>query len=297
MQVITALDIIMPGSQPNVSSKGRELKVTQKFSPSPRKKHGGSKVSEKTSPSPKKKQGGQTHKGKDYVNDTKKTSPNKNKRDWQQSELLFDSTEETLFNTEEMTEQSIVFPPRLKKPVLSPRKHKQERNKKEQTYYSSEDESLLQATNSESLQLQSHSPSEDENAQHFPSGSDADMSDATPDGLDAEPAKAAQGTKKCLTAKGKYSLRKRQEEELLNWIKDNEFVYRRDAARYKEKHAAWQKKAEQMGLPVEHLNKWFKNNRDQFRKLTKTQSGQAKKRLTERERWVVTNFEFLSCKY
>lgn len=75
-------------------------------------------------------------------------------------------------------------------------------------------------------------------------------------------------------------------------MRKNEGVWRRGHRLYKSRRTLWAVKAEQFGVTIEHLEGWWKSVKDWFVRLLKKKSGEARKKLTDRELWIVDNISF-----
>ena len=89
-----------------------------------------------------------------------------------------------------------------------------------------------------------------------------------------------------------WSLDSAIEEEVLAWLRGNPYLWMRNKKCYKQKRAAWVKKAQQLGISVEHLEQWWRGIKDWYVKLSKKTSGQATKMFTEREAWLLQHCSF-----
>lgn len=89
-----------------------------------------------------------------------------------------------------------------------------------------------------------------------------------------------------------WSLDVAVEEDVLKWLKGNSYLWMRNKKSYKQKRAAWEMKAQEVGISVEHLEQWWKGIKDWYVKLSKKTSGQVTKMLTERETWVLQHCGF-----
>ena len=97
--------------------------------------------------------------------------------------------------------------------------------------------------------------------------------------------------------KGSYTLSLEQEEQVVEWLQGNDFLWLRSSRDYTRKKAAWECKAAELGITLQHLEKWWKNTKDWYVKVKKGKSGQGAKRLTDRDRWLLTHLSFYSSKY
>ena len=97
--------------------------------------------------------------------------------------------------------------------------------------------------------------------------------------------------------KAGWSLPDVTEEDLVEWLRGNSYLWLRSTKDYKRKKESWQMKAEELNISLEHLQKWWKNLKDWYVKLLKKTSGQASKTLTGRDRWVLNSLNFYQSKY
>ena len=96
--------------------------------------------------------------------------------------------------------------------------------------------------------------------------------------------------------KGTWTLRDDQEEEVVEWLQANDFLWLRSSRDYHKKKAAWEEKARSLGVSLQHLEKWWKNTKDWYVKIRKSKSGQAARQYTERDRWLLKNLAFYTRK-
>ena len=116
---------------------------------------------------------------------------------------------------------------------------------------------------------------------------------------DAAPARPSGGKGKA-GAKGKgkqlarsdFTLPPDQEEDLVEWMRENEGVWRRGHRLYKGRRTVWAVKAQQCCTTLEHLEGWWKSIKDWYVRLSKKKSGQATKKLTDREKWIMDRISF-----
>ena len=94
-----------------------------------------------------------------------------------------------------------------------------------------------------------------------------------------------------------WSLDAAVEEDVIEWLKGNSYLWMRSKKAYKQKRAAWEMKAQELGISVEHLEQWWKGVKDWYVKISKKTSGQATKMLTERETWVLQHCGFYKGQY
>ena len=90
------------------------------------------------------------------------------------------------------------------------------------------------------------------------------------------------------------------EKRLGEWLEDEaEFIYNKGLSAYKDKAKvtrAFEEKARTLDPPLtgEELKTWFTSLRSRFGRLTAEKSGQgARRRLTDREKWILNIFHFL----
>ena len=87
-----------------------------------------------------------------------------------------------------------------------------------------------------------------------------------------------------------------EEEDMAEWIAENESIYNKKMKDYKDKQKKdklWNDKAEAMGRTSEMLQIWYRSLRTRFGRLLKRKSGQGVPDLTERDEWVMAKFAFL----
>ena len=94
-----------------------------------------------------------------------------------------------------------------------------------------------------------------------------------------------------------WSLAAAQEEELVEWMAENDFTWRRGAMGFKGRQEAWEQKAKSLGVTGAYLMHWWKGIKDHYVKLNKLKSGQAAKKHTDREKWIITNLQFYKGKF
>lgn len=94
-----------------------------------------------------------------------------------------------------------------------------------------------------------------------------------------------------------WSLSDETEQELVEWLQANTYLWLRSTKDYHRKKAAWEQKAQELNITLKHLQNWWKNVKDWFVKLSKKTSGQATRVLTERDKWILKNVAFYKSKY
>ena len=110
---------------------------------------------------------------------------------------------------------------------------------------------------------------------------------------DVTPQKKRARTKKC------YKLKSDDEEdELLDWVQNNPCLWNRGLNSFKDtkkKDKLWHDKAKEKGYnDLEHIRGWWKDIKDQFVKLDKTdcKSGDGAKFYTDRQQYILTRVAF-----
>ncbi|KAG0725938.1 hypothetical protein GWK47_037606 [Chionoecetes opilio] len=107
------------------------------------------------------------------------------------------------------------------------------------------------------------------------------------------PKTKGKGKKKADAApKQGWSLPDTAEQDLVEWLQSNTYLWLRSTKDYHRKKASWEMKAKELGISLKHLQNWWKNVKDWYVKLSKRTSGQATKMLTERDKWVLKNIAF-----
>ena len=94
-----------------------------------------------------------------------------------------------------------------------------------------------------------------------------------------------------------WSLPDQVEQDLVEWLQGNSYLWLRSPKDYLRKKSAWEMKAQEIGVTFKHLQNWWKNVKDWYVKLSKKTSGQATKLLTDRDKWVLKNIAFYKSKY
>ena len=111
-------------------------------------------------------------------------------------------------------------------------------------------------------------------------------------------AKKGKGKRKADGApKQAWSLPEETEMNLVEWLQGHSYLWLRSTRDYHKKKAAWELKAQEIGVSYKHLQNWWKNIKDWYVKLSKKTSGQATKLLTDRDKWVLKNIAFYKSKY
>ena len=94
-----------------------------------------------------------------------------------------------------------------------------------------------------------------------------------------------------------WSIPDQQEQELVEWLQSNTYLWLRSTKDYHRKKSAWEQKAQELNISLKHLQNWWKNVKDWFVKLSKKTSGQATRVLTDRDQWILKNIAFYKSKY
>ncbi|XP_071177478.1 uncharacterized protein [Mytilus edulis] len=87
-----------------------------------------------------------------------------------------------------------------------------------------------------------------------------------------------------------------EEQSMIEWLEANPVLYNKKLNLYKDtakKEKLWRDKAVEMGKSVDVLKIWYSSLRSRYGKLKKLRSGSGDGELTERDDWVLSNFEFL----
>ena len=95
-----------------------------------------------------------------------------------------------------------------------------------------------------------------------------------------------------VVAKHDFSLEAEMETNLLEWMVEHDEVWRRGHRLYKKRREIWAAKADELGLELQHIMGWWKSVKDWYVRLTKVKSGQAPKKYTDRERYILDNLQF-----
>ena len=93
-------------------------------------------------------------------------------------------------------------------------------------------------------------------------------------------------------AKRNLSFEAKMEEDLMEWMAEHDEVWRWGHHLYKTRKQIWAAKTDEMGLPLEHIMGWWKSIKHWYVRLTKNKSGQAAKKYTDREKFIVDSLQF-----
>ncbi|XP_034020470.1 uncharacterized protein LOC117505047 [Thalassophryne amazonica] len=89
----------------------------------------------------------------------------------------------------------------------------------------------------------------------------------------------------------------REEEELMvEWLRDHPEMYDKRLSQYKNiqrKDALWDEKAREMKKDTAKLKVWYKSLRTRMGKLMKKKTTKGDEELTDRDKWILANLEFL----
>ena len=125
------------------------------------------------------------------------------------------------------------------------------------------------------------------------------QSQETVDSDDTDMDGAVNQTDKAERQKACHTLSPHEEEDMVNWLQAHPVLFNKKLTSYKDtarKELLWKEIAEQLGKPVMMLKTWYKRLRTRLgRLLKKPKSGAGVEdgELTEREEWIVRNFEFM----
>ncbi|XP_078595928.1 uncharacterized protein LOC144873000 [Branchiostoma floridae x Branchiostoma japonicum] len=117
-----------------------------------------------------------------------------------------------------------------------------------------------------------------------------------PSGTGSDDAQAVSAPKKTRAKKNSFSLDVQTEMALVEWIRENEIIWNRKLISFKRtdlKDALWNDKAKELDKTGIYLRGWWRSIKDIFTRLHKKKSGDAARKLTERETWIFTSCDFL----
>lgn len=141
------------------------------------------------------------------------------------------------------------------------------------------------------LEIQVEVHAADESAPTAAAGDQAAAVDESEE--DARPVGKGKGKSKGKAiAKRDYSLEAEIEEGLLEWMAEHDEVWRRGHRLYKKRREIWAAKANELGLTVDHIMGWWKSLKDWYVRLSKVKSGQAAKKYTDREQYIINSLQF-----
>lgn len=90
-------------------------------------------------------------------------------------------------------------------------------------------------------------------------------------------------------------LKPEEEQSMVEWLTKNPLVYNKKLVAYKDitrKERLWKDKATELQKPVKLLKLWYTSVRSRYGRLKK-RCGEDVVDLTEREEWILRNFDFL----
>ena len=125
------------------------------------------------------------------------------------------------------------------------------------------------------------------------------QSQETVDSDDTDMDGAVSQTDKAKRQKACHTLSPQEEEDLVNWLQAHPVLFNKKLPSYKDtarKELLWKEIAEQLGKPVMMLKTCYNSLKTRLgRHLKKPKSGAGIEdgELTEREEWIVHNFEFM----
>ncbi|MCP3901818.1 MAG: hypothetical protein GY707_19080 [Desulfobacteraceae bacterium] len=95
----------------------------------------------------------------------------------------------------------------------------------------------------------------------------------------------------------KYNLTKEQEDHYVDWLRENEAIWRRGHHNYHKRHAIWAAYGAEVGLDPLELEAWFINKRDVCTKTKRLVSASgsgaaALASLSDNQAWVLKRFTF-----
>ncbi|MCP3953328.1 MAG: hypothetical protein GY697_14080, partial [Desulfobacterales bacterium] len=90
------------------------------------------------------------------------------------------------------------------------------------------------------------------------------------------------------------SLTKAQEDHYVEWLKENEAIWRRGHNQYHKRHAIWAAYGAEVGLDPKDLEAWYTNKRDIYTKTKRaiSVSGSGLASLSDNQAWVLEHFSF-----
>ena len=92
-----------------------------------------------------------------------------------------------------------------------------------------------------------------------------------------------------------FSLTPQQEDSVFEWLQENELLWRRGHRHFKDtqrKKALWEAKGQELEVTTDVLQGWWRGMHTWYVKLHKLKSGQAAKKLTDREKYVMERCAF-----
>lgn len=105
------------------------------------------------------------------------------------------------------------------------------------------------------------------------------------------------GKKRKVTKEARFIFSDDQEEDIVNWLRENPILYNKKLREYStggtRKQKLWEDKAADLGCSTTQLYRWWESMRTMYGKLTKSQSGQGTPNFTERQEWIIKTFNFI----
>ena len=92
-----------------------------------------------------------------------------------------------------------------------------------------------------------------------------------------------------------FSLTPQQEDSVFEWLQENELLWRRGHRHFKDtqrKKALWEAKGQELEVTTDVLQGWWRGMHTWYVKLHKLKSGQAAKKPTDREKYVIERCAF-----
>ena len=123
-----------------------------------------------------------------------------------------------------------------------------------------------------------------------------DGSDSSPPNLERETSLSTQNKQKKRQRVAPLLLTEDQEEGLSDWLKSNDFIYMKGKREYKDsarKKTLWEGKASELGIELKALMTWYESIRTRVGKLTTQPSGSSRPVVTDRDEFILKNFDFL----
>ena len=122
------------------------------------------------------------------------------------------------------------------------------------------------------------------------------LSSIPPNNLERETALSTQSKRKKRQRVTPLLLTEDQEEGLSDWLKSNDFIYMKGKREYKDsarKKTLWEGKALELGIEYKALMTWYESIRTRIGKLTSQPSGSSRTVMTDRDLFILRNFDFL----
>ena len=84
---------------------------------------------------------------------------------------------------------------------------------------------------------------------------------------------------------------------MVAWLREQPVLWNKKLSDYKDsrlKDSIWEKQAEVMERDITILKVWYKSLRTRYGRLRKMPSGSGLQDITERDKWILASFDFLS---